>query len=256
MAATSEGANGTPSRVSPKTLTSLPAILTSLSEIEALETSLSASLATLLASQQPIIEPLTRLQSLVPRIEELAADADLLSQKVGGTAKTAQRVGGRVRALDEEMRRVREASERVAAVTELKVRYSGPSWAKQMKRLTWCQTSLIDLYSSIASEDWEAATRHCARAMAVPPEIISGAFAESVVVCTMKSAKVVILQPDNRCSPLQIYRCLPPRPWRRPGRAFCRHSERTLQRLLVLVTQRTPVGSSSCFRPSDGRRKG
>ncbi|KAG8885606.1 hypothetical protein FRB97_000514 [Tulasnella sp. 331] len=163
MTATSTVPNGTPpSRVPPKTLTSLPAILTSLSEIEALETSLSASLATLLASQQPIIEPLTRLQSLVPQIEELAADADLLSQKVGGTAKTAQRVGGRVRALDEEIRRVRDAAERVAAVTELK-------------------TSLVDLHSSIASEDWEAATRHCARAMAVPPEIMSGAFAESVV---------------------------------------------------------------------------
>ncbi|KAG9013015.1 hypothetical protein FRB94_004408 [Tulasnella sp. JGI-2019a] len=163
MSAVSARENGTPlPRVSPRTLTSLPAILTSLSEIEALETTLSASLATLLASQQPIIEPLTRLQSLVPQIDELTADAELLSQKVGGTAKTAQRVGGRVRALDEEMRRVREASERVAAVTELK-------------------TSLVDLYASIASEDWEAATRHCAKAMAVPPEIISGAFAESVV---------------------------------------------------------------------------
>lgn len=108
-------------RVSPRTLTSLPAILTSLSEIEALETSLSASLATLLASQQPIIDSLARLQTLVPHIEDLSIDADLLSEKVGSTAKTARRVGGRVRALDEEMRRVREASERVAAVTELKV---------------------------------------------------------------------------------------------------------------------------------------
>ncbi|KAG8999188.1 hypothetical protein FRB90_012139 [Tulasnella sp. 427] len=136
-------------RPSARTLTTLPAILTSLSEIEALESSLSASLSNLLASQQPIIDSLTRLQSLVPHVDELTVDANLLADKVGATAQTATRVGGRVRALDEEMRRVKEASERVAAVTELK--------------------------------DWETATRHCARAMAVPPEIIKGPFAESVV---------------------------------------------------------------------------
>ncbi|KAG8941785.1 hypothetical protein FRC04_004104 [Tulasnella sp. 424] len=149
-------------RPSARTLTTLPAILTSLSEIEALESSLSASLSNLLASQQPIINSLTRLQSLVPHVEELMVDANLLADKVGGTAKTAQRVGGKVRTLDEEMRRVRDASERVAAVTELKL-------------------SLADLHSSIEAQDWETATRHCARAMAVPPEIIKGPFAESVV---------------------------------------------------------------------------
>ncbi|KAG8949049.1 hypothetical protein FRC00_008335 [Tulasnella sp. 408] len=149
-------------RLSARTLTTLPAILTSLSEIEALESSLSASLSNLVASQQPIINSLTRLQSLVPHVEELTLDADLLAEKVGGTAQTAQRVGGKVRVLDEEMRRVRDASERVAAVTELKL-------------------SLADLHSSIEAQDWETATRHCARAMAVPPEIIKGPFAESVV---------------------------------------------------------------------------
>lgn len=39
----------------------------------------------------------------------------------------------------------------------------------------------------MASEDWETATRHCARAMAVPQEIINGPFAESVVVSLMQS---------------------------------------------------------------------
>lgn len=116
-------------RPSARELTTLPAILTSLSEIEALESSLSASLSNLLASQQPIINSLTRLQSLVPHVEELKVDANLLADKVGGTAQTAQRVGGKVRTLDEEMRRVRDASERVAAVTELKVSPSPQSIA-------------------------------------------------------------------------------------------------------------------------------
>ena len=107
--------------VSPKSLRDLPAILASLSEIEALEASLSADLATLIASQRPIVDGLTRLQTIIPSIDELLVDANLLSEKVGGTAQTAIRVGGRVRTLDEEMHRVREASERVVVITDLKV---------------------------------------------------------------------------------------------------------------------------------------
>jgi hypothetical protein len=44
------------------------------------------------------------------------------------------------------------------------------------------QSSLASLQSSIESQDWESATRHCARAMALPLEVISGSFAENVVV--------------------------------------------------------------------------
>lgn len=32
------------------------------------------------------------------------------------------------------------------------------------------------------AQDWESATRHCARAMALPLDVTSGAFAESAVV--------------------------------------------------------------------------
>lgn len=32
------------------------------------------------------------------------------------------------------------------------------------------------------SQDWESATRHCARAMSLPDEVISGPFAETAVV--------------------------------------------------------------------------
>lgn len=34
------------------------------------------------------------------------------------------------------------------------------------------------------SQDWESAARHCARAMAFPPEVISGPFSEVAVVCS------------------------------------------------------------------------
>lgn len=116
----------------------------------------------LLAAQDPILASLARLQSLVPHLEELSSEAHLFSQKVSVTARTAARVGGRVRTLDEEMHRVREASERVGQVMDLKA-------------------SLLSMQTSIESQDWESATRHCARAMALPDEVISGAFAEIAV---------------------------------------------------------------------------
>lgn len=38
------------------------------------------------------------------------------------------------------------------------------------------------MQSSIESQDWESATRQCARAMSLPIEVISGPFAETAVV--------------------------------------------------------------------------
>lgn len=109
-------------RPPPSTLTTLPQILSALSSLESEEADLSNSLSALLADQEPILDSLARLQTLLPRVDELHADASILSHKVSATARTAERVGGRVRALDEEMRRVREANDRVQQVIELKVR--------------------------------------------------------------------------------------------------------------------------------------
>ena len=109
-------------RPPPSTLTTLPQILSALSSLESEEADLSNSLSELLADQEPILDSLARLQTLLPRVDELHADASILSHKVSATARTAERVGGRVRALDEEMRRVREANDRVQQVIELKVR--------------------------------------------------------------------------------------------------------------------------------------
>ena len=109
-------------RPSPLTLTTLPQVLSALSSLESEETELSNSLSALLCDQEPIQNALARLQSLLPRVDELHAEASALSRKVSVTARTAERVGGRVRTLDEEMRRVREASDRLQQVMELKVR--------------------------------------------------------------------------------------------------------------------------------------
>ncbi|KAI0029318.1 COG4 transport protein-domain-containing protein [Vararia minispora EC-137] len=149
-------------RPPPSSLTTLPQILASLSSIESEEAEVSNSLADLLSAQEPILTALRRLQSLAPALENLHGQAVALSSKVSVTAHTADRVGGRVRVLDEEMRRVREAGERVGHVMELK-------------------SSLSALQSSIDAHDWESATRYCARAMILPDEVKTGAFAESAV---------------------------------------------------------------------------
>ncbi|KAH9048069.1 COG4-domain-containing protein, partial [Lactarius hengduanensis] len=168
-------------RPPPSTLTTLPEILSALSSLESEEVELSTSLSALLAHQEPILDSLARLQTLLPQI-------DGLHHKVSATARTAERVGGRVRTLDEEMRRVREASDRVQQVIELK-------------------SSLSALQSSIDAQDWESATRHCARAMAVPDVVINGTFVETAVPSsenplppaqTLKDARNLLLQVFTR----------------------------------------------------------
>ncbi|KAJ7580996.1 COG4 transport protein-domain-containing protein [Mycena floridula] len=167
-----------------RTLTSLQQILSALSACQAEESELSNSLSNLLSAREPIIISLSRLQTLVPKLDELQHEASSLSAKVSTTAKTAERIGGKVRDLDEEMRRIREAGDRVGQVIDLK-------------------SSLSALEFAIHSQDWESATRHCARAMSLPPEVISGQFSETAVPTseshlppsqTLQSAREHLLQ--------------------------------------------------------------
>ncbi|KAL0947222.1 hypothetical protein HGRIS_013339 [Hohenbuehelia grisea] len=140
----------------------MPEVLSCLSAYQSDESELSNALANLLSAREPIVNALTRLHTLTPQLDILESDASLLSKKVSQTAQTAERVGGRVRTLDEEMKRIREAGDRVSQVMDLKA-------------------SLGALQASIEAQDWESATRHCARAMSLPSEVIGGPFAESAV---------------------------------------------------------------------------
>lgn len=121
----SEGAlsptQATTSRQDPRALTNLNEILSCLASFQSEDAELSNSLTELLSTREPIVASLSRLQALVPHLDELHLEASLLSGKVSSTARTADRVGGKVKSLDEEMRRVREAAERVGQVMELKV---------------------------------------------------------------------------------------------------------------------------------------
>ncbi|TFK42862.1 COG4 transport protein-domain-containing protein [Crucibulum laeve] len=149
----------------PRMLTNLSEIMSCISSLQSAEAELSNSLTELLNSREPILISLARLHGIVPLLDDSRNEALLLSEKVYNTAQTADRVGGRVRSLDEEMHRVREASDRVGQVMELK-------------------SSLSALHTSIDSYDWESAARHCARAMTLPLDVISGPFSEMAVPTT------------------------------------------------------------------------
>ncbi|KAF9451228.1 COG4-domain-containing protein, partial [Macrolepiota fuliginosa MF-IS2] len=149
-------------RRDPRSLTTLPDILSSLSALQSEEAELSNALTLLLNTREPILTSLSRLRSLVPELDGLQNDAQVFTDKVSRTATTADRIGSKVRSLDEEMSRVKEAGDRVNQVIELK-------------------SSLSALQVSIESQDWEAATLNCARAMALPLDVISGPFAEKAV---------------------------------------------------------------------------
>ena len=173
-----------PSRPSPDSLTTLPEILSSLSLLESEEAELSTTLQELLANRDPVVSSLSRLQNLLPQLDELRTDAYLLTRKVSVTAETADRIGGSVRALDEEMRRVREAGDRVAQVMDLKVCPHNTGAIVIWEYSQTVQSSLAALRSAIVSQDWESATRHCSRAMALSPDVINGEFARATVVRT------------------------------------------------------------------------
>lgn len=149
-------------RRDPRHLTNLGEILSCLSSYQSEEAELSASLTELLSDRDSITQSLQLLQSLIPSLDDLHGESSHLVDKVSSTAHTAERVGGRVKSLDKEMGRISQAVDRVGQVMELK-------------------SSLVQLQASIDAQDWESATRYCARAMSLPPQVISGPFAEAVV---------------------------------------------------------------------------
>ena len=149
-------------RKDPRTLVNINEILDHLSALQSEETDLSNTLSDLLSRRDLITSSLSKLEAVTPKLDDLRSDSQQLFSQVLVTSRIADRVGGRVRSIDEEMKRVTEAADHISRVMELK-------------------SSLTQLQFCIESHDWESATRHCARAMAVPAEVISGRFAESAI---------------------------------------------------------------------------
>lgn len=177
-------------RRDPRTLTTLPDILSCLSALQSEEAEVSGSLTELLNAREPILVSLDRLRSLLPELDSLQNEAQTFKGKVSRTATTADRIGSKVRSLDDEMSRVKEAGDRVNQVIELKV-CPLPPFCPIQESDVFCQSSLSALQASIENQDWETATLNCARAMALPLDVISGPFAEKAVVSLLTKRSLI-----------------------------------------------------------------
>ncbi|KAF8327057.1 COG4 transport protein-domain-containing protein [Amanita rubescens] len=145
-----------------RTLTSVAEILSCISEYQFEEDQLSHSLTESLANRQPVLNSIDQLKTLRNGFDIVHQKSQMLDDRVTTTATTAARIGQRVLVIEQEMSRVKEAGEHVMQTVDLKA-------------------SLHSLQRSIENQDWEAATRHCSRAMSIQQEVLCGPFAGTVV---------------------------------------------------------------------------
>ncbi|CAE6388417.1 unnamed protein product [Rhizoctonia solani] len=170
-----------------RTATRIEDVLAALSKSEAEESELSHSLAEIIADRDRIRTALSRLENLVPVLDGLVQRGEILNNNVGRTAETAERVGAGVRSLERVMGRVRIAAERVGQVADAKA-------------------SLAALQSAMEQRDWETAARHCARAMAVPKEVMEGPFAQVAIPSTDLPNPPTQTLADARTALLGVFR--------------------------------------------------
>ncbi|CAE6470188.1 hypothetical protein ACGC1H_004173 [Rhizoctonia solani] len=170
-----------------RTATRIEDVLAALSKSEAEESELSHSLAEIIADRDRIRTALARLENLVPALDNLLQKGEQLRGNVGRTAETAERVGAGVRGLERVMGRVRIAAERVGQVADAKA-------------------SLAALQSAMEQRDWETAARHCARAMAVPKEVMEGPFAQVAIPSTDLPDPPIQTLADARTALLGVFR--------------------------------------------------
>ncbi|CEL51504.1 Conserved oligomeric Golgi complex subunit 4 OS=Bos taurus GN=COG4 PE=2 SV=1 [Rhizoctonia solani AG-1 IB] len=170
-----------------RTATRIEDVLAALSKSEAEESELSHSLAEIIADRDRIRTALARLENLVPALDGLVQKGEKLKRNVGRTAETAERVGAGVRGLERVMGRVKIAAERVGQVADAKA-------------------SLAALQAAMDQRDWETAARHCARAMAVPKEVMEGPFAQVAIPSTDLPDPPTQTLADARAALLGVFR--------------------------------------------------
>lgn len=144
--------------------TSIAEIRSALSKLHLRETSLTARLDGLLASQADLSRSLGRLDNLRSTLgAQVIAARSVSSTMLSSASDTAGRLSGRVRQLDLEKQRVEDTLKVVEQVAELKA----------------CVAGVVG--SMGAPQDWEAAAGYVARAAKIPEHIIRGGFAAAVV---------------------------------------------------------------------------
>ncbi|KAB8230584.1 hypothetical protein ETB97_007744 [Aspergillus alliaceus] len=143
---------------------SLAEIKATLSHLHEQETSVTARLDALVASQKDLSRELGRLDLLRAHLGSYTTTTRSISNcMLSDAAATAERISIAVRRLDLEQSRVKSTLDVVEQVSELKACVLGVAG------------------SMGAPQDWETAASYLNRASKIPPEVIYGAFAAEMV---------------------------------------------------------------------------
>ncbi|KAK2762836.1 hypothetical protein FQN54_001011 [Arachnomyces sp. PD_36] len=143
---------------------SVSEIKSTLSFLHDQESSVTARLDTLVASQKDFSRELGRLHLLRAHLGSQAGTTRSLSHgMLNDAASVADRISSAVRRLDLEQSRVKSTLEVVEQVAELKACVLGVSG------------------SMGAPQDWEMAANYLSRASKIPQEVINGSFAAEIV---------------------------------------------------------------------------
>lgn len=144
--------------------TDVSSLLQRLAYLNKAETTITTRLDHLLSTQSSLTHTLSRLDLIRAHLGSQVVSARTLAHSTLSTAaQTATRISTSVHRLDTEQSRVRATLAVVEQVAELKA----------------CVLGVTD--SMGAPQDWETAASYLHRASKIPPDIINGAFAESMV---------------------------------------------------------------------------
>ena len=156
--------SGIPSAKSIYEAASVADIQATLAHLNTQETSVTARLNALVASQRDLSRELGRLDFLRANLGSQAVGTRSISNgMLSNAASTANRISNAVKLLDLEQSRVKATLDVVEQVAELK-------------------TCVLGVTGSMgAPQDWETAAVYLNRASKIPKEIVNGSFAEEIV---------------------------------------------------------------------------
>jgi len=137
-------------------------LISALTHLESVEYQVDQSLSKLLSSSDRIDSALNTIAEIEPIVQDLSEDASALHEVVIERAEVAERISSKVRVLDLEQSRVKDCIDRVQSAAELKDAFN-------------------QLFQAIEYADWEAATRHAQRAIAIDRAFLTSQFVEAVV---------------------------------------------------------------------------
>ena len=139
-------------------------IQATLAKLNEQETSVTARLNALIASQKDLSRELGKLDLMRAHLgSQAGATRSISNNMLSSAASTANRISGAVQRLDLEQARVKATLDVVEQVAELKACVLGVAG------------------SMGAPQDWETAAGYLNRASKIPKEIVEGPFAEEIV---------------------------------------------------------------------------